>query len=88
MLLCGISLEKKQKKGIIRTAKNRIAISSVFAYGIMFILLIATKSFRQLFSIPEFDLGFNTNIPTIIFTYGVMLFCLNYFVPNFKGQKI
>ncbi|MBT4904580.1 MAG: hypothetical protein HON57_05295, partial [Flavobacteriaceae bacterium] len=75
------------KKGIIRTTKNRIAISSVFAFGIMFILLIATKSFRQLFSIPEFDLGFNTNIPTIIFTYGAMLYCLNYFVPKFTLDK-
>jgi len=78
---------EEAKKGIIRTAKNRIAISSVFAFGIMFILLIATKSFRQLFSIPEFDLGFNTNIPTIIFTYGAMLYCLNYFVPKFTLDK-
>jgi len=31
-----------------------------------------------------FDLGFNTNIPTLIFTYGAMLYCLNYFVPKYK----
>ena len=72
------------KKGIIRTTKNRIAIISVFAYGIIFMLLIATHSFRELFGIPEFDLGFNTNIPTLIFTYGAMLYCLNYFVPKYK----
>ena len=72
------------KKGIIRTTKNRIAIISVFAYGIVFMLLIATHSFRELFGIPEFDLGFNTNMPTLIFTYGAMLYCLNYFVPKYK----
>ena len=78
---------EEAKRGIIRTIKNRIAIISVFVYGIIFILLIATKSFRQLFSIPEFNLGFNTNMPTIIFTYGAMLYFLNYFTPKFKLVK-
>jgi hypothetical protein len=78
---------EEAKKGIIRTTKNRIAIISVFAYGIIFMLLIATKSFRELFGIPEFDLGFNTNMPTLIFTYGTMLYCLNYFVPKFTFDK-
>ena len=55
--------------------------------NIIFILIIATKSFRELFGIPEFDLGFNTNIPNIIFTYGAMLYCLNYFVPKVKFIK-
>ena len=79
--------KEEAKKGIMRTTKNRIAIISVFAYGIIFMLLIATKSFRELFGIPEFDLGFNTNMPTLIFTYGVMLYCLNYFVPKFTLDK-
>ncbi len=78
---------EEAKKGIIRTTKNRIVIVSVFTYGIVFMLLIATKSFREIFSIPEFHLGFNTNIPTLIFTYGVMLYCLNYFVPKFRLDK-
>jgi len=78
---------EEAKKGIIRTTKNRIAIVSVFTYGIVFMLLIATKSFREIFSIPEFDLGFNTNMPTLIFTYGAMLYCLNYFVPKFTLDK-
>ncbi|MFC6268168.1 hypothetical protein [Frigoriflavimonas asaccharolytica] len=72
------------KKGIIRTTKNKVAIISVFAYGIVFMSLIATRSFRDLLSIPEFDLGFNTNMPTLIFTYSAMLFCLNYFVQKYK----
>ena len=72
------------KKEIIRTTKNKIAIISVFAYGIVFMTLIATRSFRELLSIPEFDLGFNTNMPTLIFTYSAMLFCLNYFVQKYK----
>jgi len=79
--------KEETKNGIIRTTKNRVAIISVFAYGIIFMLLIATRSFRDLFSIPEFDLGFNTNMPTLIFTYGAMLYCLNYFVPKFEVAK-
>ncbi|MFT5746577.1 MAG: hypothetical protein ACI9XO_004085 [Paraglaciecola sp.] len=75
---------EESKKGIKRTKKNKISIISVFAYGIIFMLLIATHSFRELFGIPEFDLGFNTNIPTLIFTYGAMLYCLNYLVPKYK----
>ena len=78
---------QEAKKGIIKTMKNRIAIISVFAYGIIFMLLIATSSFRELLNIPEFDLGFNTNMPTLIFTYGAMLYCLNYFVPKFTTSK-
>ena len=79
--------KEESKKGIKRTKKNKISIMSVFAYGIIFMLLIATKSFRELFGIPEFDLGFNTNMPTLIFTYGAMLYCLNYFVPKFTLDK-
>ena len=76
--------KEETKKGMKRAKKNKISIISVFAYGIIFMLLIATHSFRELFGIPEFDLGFNTNIPTLIFTYGAMLYCLNYFVPKYK----
>lgn len=79
--------KEETKKGIKRTKKNKISIMSVFAYGIIFMLLIATHSFRELFGIPEFDLGFNTNMPTLIFTYGAMLYCLNYFVSKFTLDK-
>jgi len=75
---------KETKKGIIKTTKNSIVIVSIFTYGIIFILLIATKSFRELFGVPEFDSGFNTIMLTLIFTYGAILFCLNYFVPKYK----
>jgi hypothetical protein len=78
---------EETKKGIIRTTKNRVAIISVFAYGIIFMLLIATKSFRELFDIPEFDFGFNTNMPTLIFTYATMLYCLNNLLTKFETKK-
>lgn len=78
---------QEAKKGIIRSTKNRITIISVFSYGIVFMILIATKSFRELFGIPKFDLGFNTNMPTLIFTYVAMLYCLNYLVPKFDVKK-
>lgn len=79
--------KEETKKGITRTTKNMVAIISVFAYGIGFMLLIATQSFRDIFGIPELDLGFNTNMPTLIFTYVAMLWCLNYFVPKFMLKK-
>jgi len=76
--------KEEAKMGNRRLQSNKIAIISVFAYGIVFMLLIATHSFRELFDLPVFDLGFNTNIPTLIFTYGAMLYCSNYFVPKYK----
>jgi len=47
-------------------------------------LSIATTSFRELLGIPEFDMGFNSNVPTLILTYLGMIFYLNYFVPKFE----
>jgi len=76
--------KEEAKMGNRRLQSNKIAIISVFAYGIVFMLLIATHSFRELFDLPVFDLGFNTNIPTLIFTYGAMLYCLHYFVSKYK----
>jgi len=76
--------KEEAKMGNRRLQNNKIAIISVFAYGIVFMLLIATHSFRELFDLPVFDLGFNTNIPTLIFTYGAMLYCLHYFVSKYK----
>ena len=76
--------KEEVKMGNRRLQSNKIAIISVFAYGIVFMLLIATHSFRELFDLPVFDLGFNTNIPTLIFTYGAMLYCLHYFVSKYK----
>jgi hypothetical protein len=76
--------KEEAKMGNRRLQSNKIAIISVFAYGIVFMLLIATHSFRELFDLPVFDLGFNTNIPTLIFTYGAILYCLHYFVSKYK----
>lgn len=78
---------EETKKGITRTTSNKIAIIAAFGYGLIFMLLIATRSFRELLGIPEFDLGFNTNMPTLILTYAAMLYCLNYFVPRFKSTN-
>jgi hypothetical protein len=75
------------KKGNKRTFANKAAIISVFAYGIIFMIIIANHSFRDIFSIPNFDLGFNTNMPTLIFTYAVMLGCLNWLVPKYKTNN-
>ena len=73
---------QEAKKGIQRTFKNKAIIIGVFLYGIGFMLSTAAVSLRQTLGIPEFDLGFNTLVPTLVFTYLVMLFVLNYYVPK------
>lgn len=75
------------KNGIQRTSKNKAAIIGVFVYGIVFMLSVATTSFRELFGIPDFDLGFNSSVPTLIMTYLGMIFYLNYFVPQLTIDK-
>ncbi len=75
---------QEAKNGIQRTSKNKASIIGLFVFGILFMLSIATTSFRELFGIPEFDMGFNSNVPTLIITYLGMIFYLNYFVPKFE----
>ena len=70
--------------GIQRTAKNKKAIIGLFVFGVVFMVSIATVSFRELLGIPEFDMGFNSNVPTLIMTYIGMIMYLNYFVSKFK----
>ncbi len=79
--------KQEAKNGIQRTSKNKASIIGLFIFGIVFMLSIATTSFRQLLNIPEFDLGFNSSVPTLILTYIGMILYLNYFVPKFKIEK-
>jgi len=78
---------EEAKNGVQRTAKNRNSIIGLFVFGIVFMLSIATTSFRELLSIPDFDLGFNSNVPTLVLTYVGMILYLNYFVPKFIVDK-
>jgi hypothetical protein len=70
------------KAGVVRTTKNRATIIGVFVYGIVFMLSIATVSFRDLFGLPILNLAFNTTVPTIIFTYIAMTAVLYRAVPK------
>jgi len=80
--------KKEAMNGVQRSLKNKTSILGLFAFGAAFILIIATTSFREWFNIPEFDFGFNSNLPTLISTYVGMILYLNYFVPKkFLGQK-
>lgn len=80
--------KEESRAGIRRSSKNKAAIIGLFVFGIVFMLSIATTSFRQLFGIPEFELGFNSNVPTLILTYVAMILYLNYFVKMIeKGPK-
>lgn len=78
---------QETKNGIKRTPKNKTCIIGLFVFGIAFMLSIATTSFRDLLGIPEFDLGFNSSVPTLIITYVGMILYLNYFVPKFTTNK-
>ncbi len=75
------------KLGIQRTPKNKAAIIGLFVFGIVFMLTIAKASFRELFAIPDFNLGFNSSVPTLVMTYLGMIFYLNYFVPKYKVKQ-
>jgi len=74
---------QESKNGIQRSLKNKAAIIGLFVFGVAFMLSIATTSFRELFNIPAFDLGFNTSLPTLIMTYVGMIIYLNHFVPKY-----
>lgn len=85
--ILGYFFRKERINGVKRSIKNKIMILSVIAYGIVFMTLIATRSFREIFGIPAFELGFNSTVPTLIFTYGAMLYSLHYFVTTGSQTK-
>ena len=62
--------------------KKDVLIIGVFVYALLFLLSIATTSVREWINLPSLDLGFNTNVPTLIFTYLGMIWVLNRFVPQ------
>jgi len=78
---------QESKNAIHRTGKNKNSIIAVFVFGIIFMLSIATTSFRDWFDIPEFDLGFATTMPNLIFTYAAMLVILLYLVPKKTARE-
>lgn len=80
VLLYYFRIDSKSNKS--RSNKNRLQIIGLFAFGISFLLLIASNSFRQWFNIPEFDPPFNTAMLSLIFTYLPMIAYLYYFVGN------
>ncbi|PIQ48207.1 MAG: hypothetical protein COW03_11175 [Cytophagales bacterium CG12_big_fil_rev_8_21_14_0_65_40_12] len=78
------------KRSKPRSQKNRLQIAGLFVFGIVFILSIASVSFRQWFSIPEFEAPFNTTMLSLVFTYLPMIAYLLYCVrretdTNLKG---
>jgi hypothetical protein len=75
-----IFFRQEAKRNIKRTTKNKAAIIAVFVYGVLFLLFVATTSFREWFGIPELNLGFDTTVPTLLANYIGMIFILHYFV--------
>ena len=75
------------KNGIQRTTKNKVSIIGLFVFGIIFMASIATTSFRDLLGLPDFDLGFNSNVPTLLITYIGMIWYLNSVVSKYKTER-
>lgn len=68
---------QEAKAGVIRTRANKAVIIGVFVYALVFLLVIATTSVRDLLGVPEFDSGFNTSVPTLIMTYVALMWVLH-----------
>lgn len=73
---------QERKDGVQRTTMNRNSIIAVFVFGIAFMLFIATRSARQWFGIPQFDIGIATTMPNLVITYVSLLLILLYLVPK------
>lgn len=69
-----------------RNQKNRLQITGLFVFGIVFLLTIGSVSFRQWFNIPEFDAPINTTMLSLVFTYLPMIVYLQYFVGREKSS--
>jgi hypothetical protein len=80
IIALGYYFNVDSKKSKPRSTKNRLQIAGLFAFGIGFLLTIATVSFRQWFNIPELDTPFNTTMLSLVFTYLPMIVYLYYFV--------
>ncbi len=78
---------QESKNGVQRTSANKYSIIGLFIFGIVFMLSIATTSFRDRFGMPQFDLGFSTTMPNLVFTYVALLAILLYLVPKKTGRN-
>ncbi len=76
------------KKSNPRSRKNRLQLAGLYVFGIGFLLTIGRVSFRQWFTIPEFDTPFNTTMLSLVFTYLPMIAYLYYFVGLEESRKI
>lgn len=79
--------QQEAKNGVQRSSKNKASVIGLFVFGIVFMLSIATTSFREWFNIPDFNFGFNSNVPTLVLTYIAMILYLNHFVPKFTVDE-
>ncbi|MEM9074536.1 MAG: hypothetical protein AAGE52_38935 [Myxococcota bacterium] len=55
---------------------RRGAIFGIFIFGLIFMVSVAAKSYRELFGIPSFELGFATTIPALAVTYASLILVL------------
>lgn len=70
----------ERSRGIHRTRGNAAAIVGLFVFNLVFMVTIATTSFRERLGLPEIDSPLLGSVPSLMVTYWAMLFYLFYFV--------
>ncbi|MEM9838879.1 MAG: hypothetical protein AAF830_06940 [Pseudomonadota bacterium] len=68
--------DQQARAGVQHTPLQKWSIIGILTYAMVFMAFTATVSLREWFGIPEFDVGFNTSVPTLIFTYLSMMLVL------------
>lgn len=79
--------KEEARNKVQRTTKNKAYIIGLFVFGIVFMLSIATTSFRELLGMPAFDMGFNSTVPVLLMTYVAMIVYLNHFLPDKEVEQ-
>jgi len=79
--------KQEAQKEVQRTSKNKASIIGLFVFGIVFMLTIATTSFREWLNVPAFNIDFNSTVPVLLLTYIGMILYLNYFLPKFEVKE-
>lgn len=74
--------DQEAKAGDVRTRANKAAILGVYGFAVIYLLALSTTSLREWFSIPEFDIGFNTSVPNLILTYVILMWILLRAIPK------
>lgn len=72
VVFVGWFLRDERRRRVVRAPGNRRAIIGLFVFNLAFLASIAVTSMREWFGLPAFALPFETAIPSLVVTYGLM----------------